>query len=169
MGQLFQPTKQDSDTTRQTPYISPKRPGLFLSREISAYIVTFGRSTVDRISFIAAGPETQICRGPSLMTSPYLECLFSTYFQMVPRANMYLRWRDVNGAYQGPGISRRPDFRTNEGRACTRRVVRAMTTNSWIAVIIASENSRPGSKFGDKADATLKLLVDEREVASGVP
>jgi len=145
-----------------TTYISPKRPGLFLSREISAYIVTLGRSTVDKISFIAAGPDTQICLGPNLMTSPYFACLVSTYLQIVPRANMYRRWSDVNGAYQGPGMSHRPDFREEESKLHTRRVDSMKTTNSWPAIVVAADNGRPGSKLGGKVDATLKRLVDGR-------
>jgi hypothetical protein len=158
-GSALQPAKQD---TRASTYISPKRPGLFLSREISAYIVTLGRSTVNKISFIAAGPETQICLGPNLTTFPYFECLFSTYLQIVPRANMYLRWSDVNAAYHGPGISRRPDFRADDNKPRTRRVDSTKTTNSWTATVIAPYNGRTGSRVGEKVDATLKRLVDDR-------
>lgn len=52
-------------------YISPNNPGLFRSLEISAYIVTLGKSVFRRMSFIAVLSATQICLGPSRITSPY--------------------------------------------------------------------------------------------------
>jgi hypothetical protein len=73
---------------------------------------------------------------------------------------MYLRWSDVNGAYQGPGISRRPDFRADENELRTRRIDSTKTTNSGTAIVVAPNNDRTGSsRVGEKVDATL--LVDD--------
>lgn len=52
-------------------YISPNNPGLNLSREISAYMATFGRSILRRICFIASLSEIHTCRGPRRTIGPY--------------------------------------------------------------------------------------------------
>ena len=68
----------------------------------------------------------------------------------------------MKGACQGPGISRKPEFREEESRLHTRRVDSMKTNNSWTAIVVAADNGRPGSKLGGKVDATLKRLVDDR-------
>lgn len=67
-------------------YISPKRPGLDRSREISAYMVTLGRSMAESICCIAVLSAIQICRGPRRTMGPYLAWAFSTLFQTFPVA-----------------------------------------------------------------------------------
>ncbi|EKG16015.1 hypothetical protein MPH_06709 [Macrophomina phaseolina MS6] len=104
-------------------YISPNKPGAKRSLEISAYMATLGRSTVDRICRSAALSATQTCRGPRRTTLPYALCARSTVFQIVPRAKPQRRCEVVYAAYQGPGI-----WESGESRA--RRTLKTYWRNA---------------------------------------